>query len=49
MFEAKDPASFVAFLSNIPGVEIRQGADGSHALLEPTRKPTQEVRSNERQ
>jgi transmembrane sensor len=32
VFEAKDPASFVAFLSSIPGVEIRQGANGSHIV-----------------
>jgi transmembrane sensor len=30
VFEAKDPASFVAFLSSIPGVEIREGADGAY-------------------
>jgi transmembrane sensor len=32
VFEAKDPASFVAFLSSIPGVEIREGADGTHIV-----------------
>jgi transmembrane sensor len=32
VFEAKDPASFVAFLSSIPGVEIREGADGAHIV-----------------
>ena len=32
VFEAKDPASFVAFLSRIPGVEIRVGADGAHIV-----------------
>jgi transmembrane sensor len=32
VFEAKDPASFVAFLSSIPGVEIRKGADGAHVV-----------------
>jgi transmembrane sensor len=32
VFEAKDPASFVAFLSSIPGVEIRVGADGAHIV-----------------
>jgi transmembrane sensor len=32
VFEAKDPASFVAFLSSIPGVEIRRGADGAHIV-----------------
>ena len=32
VFEAKDPASFVAFLSSIPGVEIRLGADGAHIV-----------------
>jgi transmembrane sensor len=32
VFEAKDPASFLAFLSSIPGVEIREGADGAHIV-----------------
>jgi transmembrane sensor len=32
VFEAKDPASFVAFLSSIPGVEIREGPDGAHIV-----------------
>jgi transmembrane sensor len=32
VFEAKDPSSFVAFLSSIPGVEIREGADGAHIV-----------------
>jgi transmembrane sensor len=32
VFEAKDPASFVAFLSSLPGVEIRVGADGAHIV-----------------
>ena len=32
VFEAKDPASFVAFLSGIPGVEIREGANGAHIV-----------------
>jgi transmembrane sensor len=32
VFGADDPASFVAFLSSIPGVEIREGADGTHVV-----------------
>jgi transmembrane sensor len=32
VFQAKDPASFVSFLSTIPGVEIRNGRDGSHIV-----------------
>ena len=32
VFEANDPASFVAFLSGIPGVEIREGANGTHIV-----------------
>jgi ferric-dicitrate binding protein FerR (iron transport regulator) len=32
VFQAKDPASFVSFLSTIPGVEIRDGRDGSHIV-----------------
>jgi transmembrane sensor len=32
VFEANDPASFVAFLSSIPGVEIRTGANGAHIV-----------------
>jgi transmembrane sensor len=32
VFEAKDPASFVAFLSSIPGVEVREGANGAHIV-----------------
>jgi transmembrane sensor len=38
VFEAKDPASFVAFLSSIPGVEIREGPNGTHIVL--LRSPT---------
>jgi transmembrane sensor len=38
VFEAKDPASFVAFLSSVPGVEIREGANGTHIVL--LRNPT---------
>ena len=38
VFDAKDPASFVAFLANIPGVEIREGANGAHIVL--LRNPT---------
>jgi transmembrane sensor len=33
VFDAKDPASFVAFLSSVPGVEIRDGANGTHVVL----------------
>jgi transmembrane sensor len=32
VFEAKDPGSFIAFLSGIPGVEIREGAGGAHIV-----------------
>jgi transmembrane sensor len=32
VFEAKDPVSFVAFLSSVPGVEIREGANGAHIV-----------------
>jgi transmembrane sensor len=32
VFQAKDPLSFVAFLSSIPGVEIRAGAGGAHIV-----------------
>jgi transmembrane sensor len=32
VFEAEDPGSFVAFLSNIPGVEIREGENGAHIV-----------------
>jgi transmembrane sensor len=32
VFQAKDPASFISFLSTIPGVEIRQGRDGTHIV-----------------
>jgi transmembrane sensor len=32
VFEAKDPASFLAFLSSIPGVEIRQEGAGDHIV-----------------
>jgi transmembrane sensor len=38
VFEAKDPASFVEFLSSIPGVEIQEGANGTHIVL--LRSPT---------
>jgi transmembrane sensor len=38
VFEAKDPASFVAFLSSVPGVEIREAANGTHIVL--LRSPT---------
>ena len=33
VFDAKDPASFVAFLSSVPGVEIREGSNGTHIVL----------------
>jgi len=41
VFDAKDPASFVAFLSSVPGVEIREGANGTHivSLRSPTGHP----------
>ena len=32
VFEANDPASFLAFLSGIPGVEIREAANGAHIV-----------------
>jgi transmembrane sensor len=32
VFAANDPVSFVAFLSSIPGVEIRDGANGDHIV-----------------
>jgi transmembrane sensor len=32
VFQAKDPASFVSFLSTIPGVEIRDGRNGLHIV-----------------
>jgi transmembrane sensor len=32
VFDAKDPGSFVAFLASVPGVEIRDGANGTHGL-----------------
>jgi len=38
VFDAKDPVSFVAFLASVPGVEIREGANGTHILL--LRSPT---------
>jgi transmembrane sensor len=38
VFDAKDPASFVAFLSSVPGVEIREGTNGTHIVL--LRSPT---------
>ena len=32
VFEANEPASLILFLSKIPGVEIREGADGAHIV-----------------
>lgn len=32
VFQSNDPASFVAFLASIPGVQIREGADGAHIV-----------------
>lgn len=32
VFQSNDPASFVAFLSNIPGVQIRSTAQGDHVV-----------------
>jgi transmembrane sensor len=32
VFQAKDPTSFLDFLSNIPGVEVREGPDGAHIV-----------------
>jgi transmembrane sensor len=45
VFDAKDPASFVAFLSSVPGVEIREGANGTHIVLlrSPTGRPDTRV------
>jgi transmembrane sensor len=46
VFEAKDPASFVAFLSSIPGVETREGADGTHIVTlrhQATRPATRHI------
>jgi transmembrane sensor len=44
VFEAKDPASFVAFLSSIPGVEIREGAGGAHIVTLRNQTTHPEVR-----
>jgi transmembrane sensor len=44
VFEAKDPASFVAFLSRIPGVEIRDGAGGAHIVTLRNQATQPEVR-----
>jgi transmembrane sensor len=43
VFDAKDPASFVAFLASVPGVEIREGTNGTHIVLlrNPTGHPDQ--------
>ena len=32
VFQSNDPASFVAFLASIPGVQIRAGANGAHIV-----------------
>ena len=32
VFQAQDPTSLILFLSKIPGVEIREGADGAHIV-----------------
>jgi transmembrane sensor len=39
VFQSNDPASFVAFLSSIPGVQIRDGADGAHIVAGPGAAP----------
>jgi transmembrane sensor len=44
VFRAKDPASFVAFLSSIPGVEIREGAGGAHIVTLRNQATHPEVR-----
>jgi transmembrane sensor len=44
VFEAQDPASFIAFLSSIPGVEIRVGADGAHIVTNRNPATVSEVR-----
>lgn len=44
VFEAKDPSSFVAFLSSIPGVEITQRADGAHIVKLQSQGAPAEVR-----
>jgi transmembrane sensor len=48
VFEAKDPASFVAFLSSIPGVVVREGADGAHivTMRNQASRPDSRLRSN---
>jgi transmembrane sensor len=43
VFQAKDPASFVSFLSTIPGVEIRGGRDGSHIVTVHDKAANREV------
>jgi transmembrane sensor len=35
VFQSNDPVSFVAFLTSIPGVHIRKGADGAHIVAAP--------------
>ena len=34
VFRSDDPASFLSFLSNIPGVEVREASDGGHIVTE---------------
>jgi transmembrane sensor len=44
VFAAKDPDSFVAFLSGIPGVDIRVGADGAHIVTLRNRAAPADIR-----
>jgi transmembrane sensor len=32
VFKSDDPASFLAFLANVPGVRIHDAADGTHIV-----------------
>jgi transmembrane sensor len=39
VFQSNDPASFVAFLGSLPGVRVREGADGAHIVAAPGAPP----------
>jgi transmembrane sensor len=39
VFQSNDPASFVAFLASLPGVQVREGVNGAHIVAAPGAPP----------
>jgi transmembrane sensor len=39
VFQSNDPTSFVAFLASLPGVQVREGVNGTHIVAAPGASP----------